>query len=175
MIEETHRETPERHILLTVRSNLSITLDRLAAVFLGLSAITLLVALYPALQGYWPIMVMAVAHLVIVGWCLRLAWRRNWSQERLDIGPERVRLEQVALNRNENWEFPSAWVRVEVTSTDGVPRVFLSCHGRRRELGAFLPARERLDLARTINRGLRPHTAWSSPLSNRWIEDEENQ
>lgn len=175
MIEETHRETPEQHTLLTVRSNLSMSLDRLVAVFLGLSAITLLVALYPALKGYWPIMVIAMIHLLIVGWCLRLAWRRNWSRERLDIGPDTVRLERVALDSNENLEWPSAWVKVEIAHAGGMPRVFLSYHGRRRELGAFLPANERLDLARAVSRGLRPHSAWSSPVSNRWVEDEENQ
>ncbi|MEM7053180.1 MAG: DUF2244 domain-containing protein, partial [Pseudomonadota bacterium] len=62
-------------------SNLSLTLDRLAGFFLMLSTVTLLVALWPTVMGYWPIMLVAFIHLAIVGWCFRLAWRGHWARQ----------------------------------------------------------------------------------------------
>ncbi|MFO7762322.1 MAG: DUF2244 domain-containing protein [Wenzhouxiangellaceae bacterium] len=143
-----------------VLANLSLTLDRLAGVFLALSAATLLVALLPALLGYWPIMAIAIVHLAIVGWCLRLAWRGNWARQDITVDAERVRIEHRTAREEYRDELPTGWVRVEQRSIRGEPRVYLALHGKRVEIGSFVPADERIEAARSIARALEPHSAW---------------
>lgn len=133
------------------------SLDRLVAVFLGLSAVTLLVALGPALLGFWPILAVAVVHLVLVGWCMRQAWRGNWARECLTIDRDRLTIEHFDARRKTRSEWPTAWVRVEVEEQRmGERRVVVSCHGRRQVIGGFLPTGEKLALARALKEHLGP-------------------
>jgi uncharacterized membrane protein len=144
-----------------LRSNLSISLDRLFLVFLGLSTITLLVAIGPLIVGLWPVMVVAIIHLIAVGLCLRAAWRGHWARERLSIGPEKLEFSRFLSGGSEQDEFPLAWVRVVVESGRlGDRRIFLSCHGQRKEIGAFLPVEERLQVVKEMNDRIRPLSAW---------------
>lgn len=154
----TDAENAVTHI--EVLANLSLTLDRLAGVFLALSATTLLVALLPTLLGYWPIMAIAIVHLAIVGWCLRLAWRGNWARQDITVDAERVRIEHRTAREEYHHELPTDWVRVEQRSIRGEPRVYLALHGKRVEIGSFVPADERIQAARSIVRALEPHSAW---------------
>lgn len=149
--------------VIEIRSNLSMSLDRLATVFLGLSAVTLLIALGPLIFGLWPVLVIAVVHLLIVGWCFRLAWRGNWARESLRIGPELVTVEHYDLRKRVSSEWPVAWVRVRVESARlGDARVYLECQGRSQQLGAFLPVTERLELAELLKNCIRPLSAWNA-------------
>lgn len=151
-----------RETVIEARSNLSMTLDRLAAVFLGLSAVVLLVALGPTMLGYWPVLVAAIIHLVLVGWCLRLAWRGNWARERMTIDPESLTIEHYDVHRQSLSRWPAAWVRVAIEKRKlGNQRVVVACQGRRQVVGAFLPPHEQQALADALNDGLRPVTAWS--------------
>lgn len=143
-----------------VLSNLSLTLDRLAGFFLALSAVTLTVALLPTLLGYWPIMAIAIAHLAIVGWCFRAAWRGHWARQDITVDAERVRVDFRTARGVERHQLPTDWVRVEQRSERGEPRVYLVLHGERIEIGSFVPADERIEAARSIIRALEPHSAW---------------
>lgn len=144
-----------------ILSNLSLTLDRLAGFFLVLSAVTLAVALLPTLLGYWPIMAIAVIHLAVVGWCFRLAWRGNWRRQEIRIGPQRLVFDDRSMHDEHHSEWPTCWVRVCTERNGSEPRVFLAHHGRRVEVGPFVPAGERLAAARALAKALRPHSAWS--------------
>ncbi len=148
--------------IIELRSNLSITLDRLVAVFLGLSTVTLLFALGPLIMGLWPILIIALLHLLMVGWCLRQAWRGHWARERLLIGPDKLAVERIEQHGRTCSEWPLAWVRVRVAAKrPGDIRVFLVCHGKRQELGAFLPVSERMEFARMLKHCLQPLSAWT--------------
>ena len=165
MIREQVEATgkPDRNNSVTrieVLSNLSLTLDRLAGFFLVLSTVTLTVALLPTLLGYWPIMAIAIVHLAIVGWCFRVAWRGHWARQDITVDPDRLRVDFRTARGVEQHELPTAWVRVEQRSARGEPRVYLALHGKRIEIGSFVPAEERIEAARCINRALEPHSAW---------------
>jgi uncharacterized membrane protein len=161
MIEVHDNPARSGSVVIETRSNLSITLDRLATVFLGLSAVTLLVALGPLILGLWPILLIAVIHLLIVGWCFRLAWRGNWARETIEIGKESLIVEHYDLRRRSSNRWPVAWVRVRVEpSRLGDVRVYLECQGQSQQLGAFLPVSERLELAEILKKSLRPFSAW---------------
>ncbi len=149
--------------IIEARSNLSMSLDRLAGFFLFMSAVTLLVALFPLIMGLWPVVVIAVIHLLIVGWCLRLAWRGNWARERLLVGPTELVVEHYDLRRKSRFCWPAAWVRVEVNEAAfGDSRVLLRCKGEAQQIGAFLPVSERLELAEALKNGLKVHSAWQA-------------
>lgn len=148
--------------IIEIRSNLSISLDRLMAIFLGLSTVTLLVALGPLILGLWPILIIALFHLLMVGWCLRLAWRGHWARERLLIGPEVLGVEHFEQGGRSRSEWPLAWVRVQILpDRSGESRVYLVCQGKRQQLGAFLPMSERMEFARTLKHCLQPLSAWT--------------
>jgi uncharacterized membrane protein len=149
--------------IIEAKSNLSMSLDRLAAVFLGLSALTLLVAILPLLLGLWPILLIAIVHLLIVGWCLRLAWRGNWARERLTVGPEWLTVEHFAMRARTRDQWPVAWVRVQLETAGSCEvQVHVNCQGRRQIIGAYLPVTERYELAQTLKECLGPLTAWSA-------------
>lgn len=148
-----------------VLSNLSLTLDRLAGFFLVLSTVTLLVALWPTVMGYWPIMVMALIHLAIVGACFRIAWRGNWMRQTVRIDSETVRIELRTAREHRQIEWPASWVRVEVGRAGREPRVDLCLHGRRIEIGHFVPADERLQAAELLREALAAYSAWDNTNS----------
>lgn len=157
------RNQPDRNkrTALLVQSNLSITLGRLFGIFAILSAVTLAVALTLTWQGFWPVLIFALVHLWIVGWCFRFAWRNHWARQRIEIGPDTMIVEHVALKEHSRVEWPTPWVQVHVVSDRGQPRVFLARSGESLEVGGFLPPSERKELAEAIQEGLKPYSAWS--------------
>lgn len=145
-----------------ILANVSLSLDQLVAVFLGLSAVTLTVAVLPTLMGYWPILAIALVHLAAVGWCLRLAWRGHWQRQIVTVATDVIGIDSVRADGTERVQWPTGWVRVETVLDGREPRVFLRLHRQRLEIGRFVPAGERLDAATRIREALAPHSAWPS-------------
>lgn len=142
--------------VIEARSNLSMSLDGLTAVFVGLCAVSLLVVAWPVFLGLWPVLLAAVVHLAIVGWCFRAAWRGNWARERLRLDGDELVIEQFRLGRQLRRSWPSAWTRVELLAGPCRElRVFISSQGKRQEIGAFLPQTEREELAGMVKTMLR--------------------
>lgn len=150
----------ESECRLELLSNLSLTLDRLSGVFLALSAVTLVVALLPTLMGFWPILVIAIIHLAIVGWSFRLAWRGNWRRQELNVADGKLRLVDCSARGRFERHWPVAWVRVDLDRRGAEPRLFLAMHGERIEIGGFVPADERLEAAGWLRQALARRTAW---------------
>ncbi|MDT8408624.1 MAG: DUF2244 domain-containing protein [Wenzhouxiangellaceae bacterium] len=147
--------------VIEILSNLSLTLDRLAGFFLVLSAVTLTVAALPALMGYWPVLLIAVIHLVIVGWCFRLAWRGNWVRQEIRIDADRVSIRLRTVDQASSVNWPTGWVRLEQRRDHGEPQVFLVNSDQKFEIGHFVPASERIEAAQLIVEALQPYSAWS--------------
>jgi len=163
MIAQQVIESQGNSIVIEAMSNISITLDRLMAVFAGLCVVTLLVVLWPVLMGLWPILIAALLHLAAVGWCFRRAWRCNWVREKIRVEGDRLIVEHFRAGRIDRSEWPAAWVKIQVERGHfSEPRLFLASQGRRLEVGSFLPVEERRQLARMLERALRPQSAWRS-------------
>jgi len=166
MVREHSKENaPDVHRI-EILSNLSMTLDRLAGFFLLLSGVTLIVALLPTLLGYWPIMAIAVIHLLIVGWCFRLAWRGNWARQDIEVDPREIRVRLTTARERQTVRWPVDWVRVRQYRSGGEIKLYLGLHDRRLEIGRFVPEAERLEAARLIARALEHHSAWREPQIN---------
>jgi len=141
-------------------ANLSISLERLALVFLGLSSVTLFIALLLTWQGYWPVLVIAAVHLAGVGIALRLAWRRNWTGEVIHIDNRCIRVRRNVSGEIREWRQDPHWVRVclERDGRGREPRLLLRRGTDRIELGRFLNPKERREFAALIERGLKPYS-----------------
>ncbi|MFW6340386.1 MAG: DUF2244 domain-containing protein [Wenzhouxiangella sp.] len=153
-------------VVIEAMSNVSITLDRLVAIFAGLCLVTLAVIAWPVVMGLWPMLVVAVLHLAAVGWCLRSAWRKNWARERIRVENDRLIVEHYRAGHQASSQWPVAWTRVQLEhDRSGDLRVFVTSQGRRQQIGAFLPVAERARLARMLDRALHPLSAWSGANS----------
>lgn len=163
MIALQQADKSSENVVIEAKSNLSMTLDRLMAVFACLSLLTLLIAAWPALLGLWPILLAAVIHLAIVGWCFRSAWRGNWARESLRIDGDCLIVEHFRAGRRQRTEWPLAWLRVQTDrGRFSDLHVYITSQGRRQEIGAFLPVNERAELAEMLDNAVRPHSAWCS-------------
>jgi len=142
-------------------ANLSLTLDGLAGFFLILSTVTLGAALLPTVLGYWPVMAIAMAHLLLVGWCLRLAWRGNWMRQDIDVGTDEIVVTTTTAKACRVERMPARWVRIRICREGRQQRVYVAIHGRALEVGGFLPEGERAEAARCMVRALRNRSAWT--------------
>jgi uncharacterized membrane protein len=150
-------------VVVEARSNVSMTLDGLMAVFGGLCVLILLVVAWPVVMGLWPILVVALLHLLAVGWCFRNAWRSNWAKERFSIVNDQLLLEQFRAGQKSSSKWPMAWTRVlQEKGRFGDIHLILTSQGKRQEIGKFLPVGERERLAAMLEQALQPQTAWSS-------------
>ncbi len=148
--------------VIEARSNVSMSLDQLTAVFGGLCLITLLIVAWPVFMGLWPILVVAVLHLMAVGWCFRRAWRNNWAREIFRIDDEKLVVVQLKAGEQKHAEWPAAWTTVKKERGHfGEPRCFLVSHGKQQQIGSFLPASEREELIEMLDQLIRPRSAWS--------------
>lgn len=106
--------------------------------------------------AFWVVAAFDLATLALLVGLIGLTYRSGRVCERLDLWPDRLRVERVDPNgRRRVWEAHPHWVRIELHDT---PRIsdylVLTSSGRAVELGAFLTPEERRALAYTIRAGL---------------------
>ncbi len=165
--EQHVTETGTDYMVLQARANCSSSLSQLALVFAWLSAVTLLIAIYLAIQGFWPVLAFAIIHLLLVGWALRMAWRRNWRMLEVRIDPQHIRVLINQAGMLSESQLTTGWTRV--VYHPGQPpardnRVLLSCQGCCLELGQFLNCQERELLAQRLQSGLQRHSLLHTSL-----------
>ena len=73
-----------------VRGNFSLDADGLVSLLLALAAVSLGLAVLLALQGYWPILLIAAVQLALVAWILIRAWARAWVSDVIDISADKI-------------------------------------------------------------------------------------
>ena len=162
MLQVHAPEQPPDDMVIEARSNLSMSLEGLTAVFGGVCLVTLLVVAWPVFMGLWPILLAALVHLAVVGWCFRVAWRGNWARQRLLLDGDDLVVEEFRLGRHSRSAWPAAWTRVElVPGRMGNMQVFIRFQGRRLEIGTFLPVNEREELAAAVQGLLNRRSGWS--------------
>ncbi len=170
MIKTRQPTEPSDDLTIELYSNLSMSLDRFFAVFLVISAITLLIAIYPLALGLWPVMVISLIHIVLVGLCFRSAWRGNWVREIIHFDAETVTIRHLAANKSWQVQWPVTWLRLAHNADrQGHVRVYLGQHGQNQEIGGFLPAHERSELSGLMKTALAKRTGWVAPANREMV------
>lgn len=90
---------------------------------------------------------------VIVALGLVAAWRHGNRSERIRVDADVVEVETRPGGRRAR--FQSGWVRVRLQECAGRQHLWLSSHGRKLEIGAFLADPEREALLEKLNAALR--------------------
>ena len=117
--------------------------------------------------GAWPVMGFFGLDVVLVWLAFRLSYRSGRLREHLRLSEGLLTVRRILPSgRVREWRFQPYWLRVEM---DDPPRhdsrLTLSSHGRRLTIGDFLPAPERLEVARALRTALRRLRCFPSPAT----------
>lgn len=139
-----------RHIELL--PNCSLTPGGAWFFFAGIASVSLTVAMFFVLSGYWPVLPFAGLELGVLGWALWTSLeRRHWIQS-IDISEDLVVIETRGPAGSTRHAYPRHWAGVKlVGSGSWLPsRLLVGAHGRLLEVGAFLTEEERRSLHRRL-------------------------
>ena len=145
-----------------LKSNFSLGARGLLGVILALAAVTLLLAGLVAWQGFWPVLAIAVVQVVLVSWILLRTWENTWAVETIEIGPERIRIVAQHYRARKETDLKTAWAVVESVQPDILwydPTIRLRSGQRVVELGRFLTADEKRELAQQLKRAIGRYSA----------------
>jgi uncharacterized membrane protein len=122
----------------------------------ALTAVSLVTGLAFAWIGAWPVLGFFGLDVLIVYVAFKLSYRSGRLYERVDVGPETLRLQRVhPSGRREAWDFATYWVRVRLdTLEDGRTDLRLTSHGRTVAFGRFLTNEERESFADALAQAL---------------------
>lgn len=132
--------------------NASLTASQAVLFMVGISAVSLTIAIAFAILGFWPIVPLAGLELAALGVALYVSVRRNAYREVVTVGEQTV---EVAFGRigqgpQRTVDFPRPWTRVvlEPGATALAPtRLLLASGACRVEIGQCLTDEERAALA----------------------------
>jgi len=144
------------------RGNFSLDAGGLVSLLLALAVVSLCLAVLLALQGYWPILLIAGVQLALVAWILVRAWQRAWVSDVIDICADRITVTQQRHKRKRQIEFDTAWAVIELKQPEIAwyrPRVQLRSGSQVVELGSFLTSEEKRQLAQYLKNAIVEHSA----------------
>lgn len=153
----TAQSSDSTDVCITARGNFSLDAGGLLNLLLALGAVTLGLAAVLAWQGYWPILLIAVIQIMLVGWVLVVAWQRSWVVEQIVVAPDRITVTHQRHRRVQRRELATAWAAVELERPRVAwygPRVILRSRNTRVELGQFLTQAEREQLAAQLRQAI---------------------
>ena len=125
---------------------------------MGISAVSLSVAIGFALIGYWPILPFAGLEMLLLGACLYHVSASARQTEVVRVHERLVAVEKGRCGPEERWEFDRAWARVALQGARHAwypSRLVIRSHGREVAIGEFLEERERASLADDLERAIR--------------------
>lgn len=113
------------------------------------------------LKGAWPIFAFCGADIVLVYGAFKLNYRAGRLRETLQLGRELVVTRMEPSGEVKTWTFQPNWLQVTMDNPPEPSSLFvISSHGRRLAIGVFLPAEERLEVAKALREALR---RWKQP------------
>lgn len=123
---------------------------------LGMSSVSLIMAVGFALAGAWPVAGFLGLDILLLYLAFRVVRVRARRREHIRINAEGVLVRRVeADGAAREWRFEPYWVRVLM---DDPPRrdswLTLASHGLSLRIGSFLTPAERLELARALRAAL---------------------
>ena len=150
------------------RGNFSLDAGGLVSLLLALAVVSLCLAVLLALQGYWPVLLIAVVQLALVAWILVRAWQRAWVSDVIDICADRITVRQQRHKRKRQIELDTAWAVIELKQPEIAwyrPRVQLRSGSQVVELGSFLTSEEKRQLAQYLKSAIVEHSAMQGAIN----------
>ena len=134
-------------------ANCSLT-PRTALLFVGsLALVTLGLAGFLALQGFWPVLPFAGIEIGLLAWAVRASMRDGQQREVIEVSEDMVVVRRSRGGNGQNAVFPRHWARVKLRDPLRAPlpsRLVIESHGRACVVGRFLTEEERLGLAKHL-------------------------
>jgi len=155
MVDYGDEEAGMRYIVLMPNSSLSFR--QAVAFFVGISIVSLAIALLMYFMGLWMVLPFSGLELLVLGYCLVLTLRRCNVQEVITITDKVIRVERGSDKIEEKSELQLGWVQVELERPryKGYPaNLIIKSHGKRIEIGRFLVESEREKLAAQLKKML---------------------
>lgn len=122
------------------------------------------------LMGAWPVVAFTIIEAPMIGLLLAINIRRARASELIMLnGQELTVIRTDPAGRRKQDSLPSAWLRVDLDATQGVPHVLLSSHGRVCEVGAFLHEPEKRSLYQALQNAL--HEVRNPRFDNPQLQD----
>ena len=114
------------------------------------------------LMGAWPIAPFLGLDVALVWWAFRKNYSDALKEERIEVNEHELVLRRFDHDREgEELHFTRQWVRVELEEDlerELIGGLYLRFKGKRTEIGRFLPARERKEVASALRHALaKPH------------------
>lgn len=144
---------------IVVVPNRSLSLTGLWFFYASISLVSLAVALWFTLHGFWPVLAWAGFDMLLLGVCLYICWRRGGYAEVITVSGTRVTVEKGDGRHRESLEFNRHWAQVVMQEPDSrlhPRRLCLRSHGRECEVGRCLTEAERETLARRLGEIIGP-------------------
>lgn len=120
----------------------------------AVAALAVPIALFWTFAGFWPVLLVSVAHLVALAWALYKVSYGLLAQEVVTVEPERITIEAGHREIERRFELARAWAQVVVRPSADPRRteLVLRSAGRAVVLGRFLTDDERETLAGELQR-----------------------
>jgi len=135
---------------LVARRNNSLGPGGRLGVFAFIFVVSVGIATAFAILGAWLILPFAGLEMLVLYLAFRYVDRHAGDYELIAIDGDKVEVESFEGGRRERHEFNRHWARLVVVG-DG-ERVALRSHGRELEIGRFVGAERRLEIARELGR-----------------------
>jgi len=135
---------------LVARRNNSLGAGGRLGVFAFIFVVSVGIATAFAVLGAWPILPFAGLEMLVLYLAFRYVDRHAADYERIAIDGDRVEVESFEGGRRRHHEFNRRWARLVVVGEGD--RVALRSHGRELEIGRFVGAERRLEIARELGR-----------------------
>lgn len=162
----SQNEEPSPGCRFEITPNASLSWREAVIFFLGISTVSLTIAVSLAVQGLWLVLPFSGLELLALGWALYHVGLRNRSREIISIEGDTIyiRRENRVGRRTQDLKLRRAWVSVVMQPPEyrGHPeRLLLRSHGDEVEVGRILTDDERKELARALRQrlNLRPANA----------------
>ncbi len=150
------------------RGNFSLDAGGMAVLLLALAVVSLFLAGLLAIQGYWPILLIAVIQLALVGWILVTAWKRAWVSEVIEISSEKISITHQRHKTVRQYELETAWAVIELKQPEIAwysPRVRLRSGLQAVELGSFLTSEEKHQLVQHLRSAIEKHSVLKGAIN----------
>lgn len=149
MIQERRADDGASRVEVLLSPNRSLSWAGLCRFFALMALVSLAVSGYSAWQGNVFAPFFAVMELGVLALCLGLVWISGNRRELISVAPEAIEVRW--LPPRQPVRFHPCWARMALEQgRHGRERVLIGSHGKRVELGSFLPEAERAQLARRL-------------------------